>query len=271
MTAGGASQSLNITTLDGLIRSYLLYIPSTYTTTAKTPLVFAFHGSGSTSAGQEAITGFSTTSINPNNIVVYPQGVADHWQGAPYATVGVDDVAFTTQLLAFLSSELCIDPDRSYASGHSNGGGFTGTLACDSTASTIFAAFGASSGAFYPNVSSAVSCDADTVPITCTPGRTQIPFLEVHGNADPQISYTGGSHDGECLPSIPHYITEYSIREGYGSANVSTALTGGNVKYTFGSTVVHYMINGLGHTWATDVNGFSTSPTMLAFFEQWSL
>jgi predicted peptidase len=43
---------------------------------------------------------------------------------------GVNDVSFVQQLVDKSSTYLCIDPNRLYASGHSNGG-FTYTLASD--------------------------------------------------------------------------------------------------------------------------------------------
>lgn len=203
----------------------------------------------------------------------------NYWEGAPYSTAGIDDISFTLQLLTSLQSLYCIDPNRVYASGMSNGGGFTGLLACDAQASTTFAAFGLHSAALYQNNTDA-ACNASTVTLApCNPGRTHLPILEIHGNADAQISYTGGAHDGECLPTIPNWANAWSAREGYGAANVTTVLAGenGNTEYQWGSAqgkagvVTHYMLQGLGHSWASGYNGFSASPTMMAFFNQWSL
>jgi poly(3-hydroxybutyrate) depolymerase len=233
-----------------------------------------------TAAGQEGLTGFSQSSTNPDMIAVYPQGVNGYWQGAPYSTAGVDDVAFTKQMLIALQSQFCVDTNRLYATGMSNGGGFTGTLACDNSASQIFAAFGAHSGAFYPGSAypDNASCNSSTVPVTCNPGRQHIPFLEIHGNNDGQIPYTGGGHNGQCLPAIPYYMTYKATQEGYGSTNTTTQLGNGNVMYTWGTSangiagvVQHVMVNGLGHSWASNFNGFTSSPVVLSFLKQWNL
>ena len=236
------------------------------------------------------MTGLSQSNINPNAIVIYPNGInvshpssssnltailikQGYWEGAPYSTAGIDDIAFTKELLANLSTSYCLDPNRIYASGFSNGGGFVGTLACDTIASNLFAAFGANSGAFYPGVGVDVTnCNPYNVTLTCSPGRLHQPFLEVHGNADGQIDYTGGPHDNECLPDIPYYITAWAEREGYGSANTTTDLGGGNFEYQFGSldgysgVVTHYEVNGLGHSWWGN-----SSAIMMSFFGQWVL
>lgn len=280
-TPGGQSQVVNFTTASGMVRSYLIYIPSTYSTSTKTSLILSFHGASATSQTQEGLTGFSTTQYNSDTIVVYPQGINGYWQGAPYSTAGVDDVAFTTQLLANLSSTYCVDPNRVYASGFSNGGGFVGTLACDPAASLLFAAYGAHSGAFYPNVTYTASCDPTSVSYqypSCLPGRAHIPIIEFHGYNDTQIPYFGGAHNNQCLPTIPHWATAWAAREGYPTSNITTNLGSGNFEYQFGTSasgstgvVTHYEIFGLGHNWATAFNNFTSSPIMLSFFKQWVL
>lgn len=278
---GGQSQRFNLTTSDGLSRTWLLYVPPNYEIDTRSPLIISYHGNGASGAQQESITGFST-SINSDFLVAYPDGVSKSWQGAPYAQGGVDDVAFTKELISSISDSFCVDPKRLYASGHSNGGGFTGVLACDATMSTIFAAFGASSGAFYPGSTGATTanCDASKVDLTCKPGRRTVPFLEVHGDADKTIPYFGGVHNSECLATLPHYMTLWSEREGYGGSNASTSLAGGNVQYTFGPLrnetpiITHYKIAGLPHAWATasnNIGGFSTNTAMLDFFGRWTL
>jgi len=243
-----------------------------------TPLHLSFHGNGGYSAKQEGITGFSTASINPNMIIVYPQGQSNSWQGAPYSAPGVNDVEFTQELIANLTASYCIDKTRIYVSGQSNGGGFVGTLACDAVMSTQIAAFAANSGAFYPGGTDA-NCVPTAVHVPCSPGRAHVPFLEIHGNADQTISYTGGSHNNECMPDIPTYIQEWASLDGYsGGGNITTSLGNGNMMYQFGQSVngtlgvlTHIMVNGLGHAWASNFNGFSASPAVMSFLNQWSL
>lgn len=57
----------------------------------------------------------------------------NQWQGDPDSS-GVDDVAFTMEMLDNFEKRYCIDSSRVYAAGKSNGGGFTNLLACDPTA-----------------------------------------------------------------------------------------------------------------------------------------
>lgn len=51
------------------------------------------------------------------------------WQGVP--GVETDDLGFTSDILNDVQAQYCIDTDRIFATGKSQGGGFVGVLACD--------------------------------------------------------------------------------------------------------------------------------------------
>jgi len=74
------------------------------------------------------------------------------------------------------------------------------------------------------------------------------------------------------LPDIPYYITAWAERDGFGSANTTTDLGGGNFEYQFGSldgysgVVTNYEVNGLGHSWWGN-----SSAIMMGFFGHWVL
>jgi poly(3-hydroxybutyrate) depolymerase len=79
----------------------------------------------------------------------------------------------------------------------SNGGGFVGTLACSAVGGE-FAAFAPASGSFYTD-NSGVNDDG------CTPERSPLPILEIHGGADGSVNYLGGVGEGGIEPSIPQW------------------------------------------------------------------
>ncbi|KAE8371754.1 Alpha/Beta hydrolase protein [Aspergillus bertholletiae] len=282
-TPGGSSYGVNFTTSDGAQRFYRVHIPSAYDENKPAPLIFSFHGRGKTAESQEKLSQFSNGQWNPDAIAVYPQGLHKEWQGDPDSK-GVDDVAFTMEMLDDFQEKYCVDTTRVYAAGKSNGGGFTNLLACNPTASTRIAAFAPVSGAFYQDVSEA-ACHPSTVPIKCSPGRPSIPIMEFHGTADKTIPYAGGGRRGKCLPSIPHFVREWSERLGYGHHNKTTELYGGNVQeYQYGSgdafgIVTHYRIDGLGHAWPSmqpnsdNPNGtyLDATPIIMKFFKRWTL
>ena len=127
----------------------------------------------------------------------------------------------------------------------------------DDTSEQI-AAFAPVSGAYYVPGSNSNNCSpkiAQSITIPCNPGRNPLPILEFHGSADDTIPYSGGPRRDECLPTIPHWVREWSKREGFGLTNKTTALYGGKVlKYEYGGghgelgIVSHYLVDGLGHT-----------------------
>lgn len=53
----------------------------------------------------------------------------------------LNDIGFTMDMLTYFNKNFCIDNKRVYATGKSNGGGFTSVLACDPVVSNSFAAF----------------------------------------------------------------------------------------------------------------------------------
>jgi polyhydroxybutyrate depolymerase len=120
-------------TVDGVAREALVHVPAT-AKTQPAPVVFAFHGHGGSM--QNAARSFRYHAIWPEAIVVYPQGLntpgrltdpegkRPGWQ--PNAGEQSDrDLRFFDAMLASLRAEGVVDDRRIYATGHSNGGGFT--------------------------------------------------------------------------------------------------------------------------------------------------
>ncbi|KAE8385808.1 Alpha/Beta hydrolase protein [Aspergillus alliaceus] len=284
----GSSQSVIFTTSDGIHRPYRIYIPSSYSINTPTPLIFSFHGWNRSLEWQESLTQFSNETWNPDTIAVYPQareqGRAGWQRDSEYQ--GIDDITFIMELLDDLQDKYCINPTRIYVTGKSDGGGFANDLACDKIASTRIAAFAPVSGCYFQDVSEE-DCHPNTVPIKCTPGRSSVPILEFHGTADIIVPYEGGKRPQckKCLPSIPHYIRQWSKRLGYGLHSKTTKLYDGNVwKFEYGhkgklGIVTHYRIDGLGHAWpSTEPNNdnpdgtyFEATPIIMDFFRRWSL
>ncbi len=120
-------------TVDGVARTALVYAPPSARTT-NTPLVFVFHGHGGSS--QQAARSFHIEREWPESVVVYmqglptvgqltdPQGNRTGWQAAT-GDQGGRDLKFFDAVLARLKQDYNVDAKRIYATGHSNGGGFT--------------------------------------------------------------------------------------------------------------------------------------------------
>lgn len=225
-----------------LPRSYLLYLPPGYRGTTSYPLVLDFHGHGSNPFIQARQSNFTTLARRQNFIVAYPWGAIGPdtrtgWDTGLSRRAQVNDVLFASDLLNNLQATLCIDPQRIFATGFSNGGGMTNLLACK-LAGRI-AAFAPVSGSYPP------------APGGCTPQRP-VPILEFHGTADTVVPYRGSYQRNE--PPIMLWLQHWASRDGctqgpttfYQSHNVIgnewTGCKGGAV-------VIGYSILGEGHQW----------------------
>ncbi|ETN38030.1 uncharacterized protein HMPREF1541_07653 [Cyphellophora europaea CBS 101466] len=274
------SRSTNLTiTSDDRERSFLLHIPSSYDAHKPTPLILSFHGRSRNSSYQESLSQFSDPAYNTAWLAVYPQGLNDSWQGPDYAVEGVSDTLFVSELLDYLEAALCIDTSRVYATGKSNGGGFTGTLACDDTgAGARIAAFAPVSGAFY---------DFGEGGSGCRPSRKGLPILEFHGDEDETIPYEGGDGAGGSLPDIGEWVSWWAewnecpadgkrVDEEYDGGVTVTSWACGKGEDRL---VEGYKVHGLGHDWPSlhpnldnpDGTVVEATTVIMEWFARWSL
>ncbi len=248
----------------GRDREYILHLPDDYERRSDWPLIIAFHGRGGTGTEIEGYSGLSTLPA----VVAYPSGELGAgdgyrraWQGAPYAPPDVDDVTFTAALLDQLQQTWCVDEQRSYATGKSNGGGLVNLLAC--RLPDRFAAVGIVAGAYYPQ-SRAGCAEADPMPI-----------MIIHGTGDATIPYTGDAD--RDLPAVADWAADWADRNGCRSGPRSRTI-GGDVtelrwsRCTDGADVTHLAVSNGGHVWpgalAYSGGGWIT-PTIDAQTELW--
>lgn len=119
-------------TVDGLQREALVYSPENLESPA--PVVFGFHGHGGTM--RSASRTFHFHELWPEALVVYMQGVPtpgrltdpagkrNGWQHNQ-GDHNDRDLKFFDAVLTDLKEKYKVDDQRIFASGHSNGGGFT--------------------------------------------------------------------------------------------------------------------------------------------------
>ena len=247
-------------------RSYLVHVPESYQPAKALPVVLAFHGHGGDAAGMERGSGFSVLAEQQGFLAVYPQGLMDGTSGQPFwasagpVDYGVDDIAYVTNLLNDLQSAFCVDAHRIYVTGFSNGGGMVGYLACR-LASRI-AAFAPASGNFYD------------IPGHCHPSRPA-PILDFHGTADQVVAYAGipASQSPDWpLPSIPAWLAAWAARDGCASGPTVFLRAAGVTREQWSvcqgnSAVVHYRLDGVGHSLPPIINGTATPLIMWSFFQ----
>lgn len=273
-------------------RSYMYWLPPKYNSTKPAPVIISYHGVRQSPTKQANLDWFDDQMLNKEYIAIYPQAVeapgSDEvmWQGPKQATQ--DDVTFTMDILDELEENFCIDTDRVYASGKSEGAGFVGVLACNATANQRFAAYAPVSGAFYPgnNNQSTKGCE-ELVEIPCDPQRCDAPFLEFHGGADFLAPLKGGLQRHECLPDIQYYMGEWAKRNGFPSEPISQYnLTSVATVYKYdeqGKVTWVYDGDTVGHDWPWTVENpdtvrahskpasFNATSYILEWFGNWTL
>ena len=277
--APAGSTTLTLT-VNSRRRTVIVHLPTGYQKSVATPLVLNLHGSGSTAAQQEALTGMDATADADGFIVAYPQGfiragVGYDWNVPNEPLVGgqavprgsPSDIAFLTTLVSVLGQRYCIDARRVYATGLSGGGRTASQLACD--ASATFAAVAPVAGLRHP---------------TPCPTRRAVPVIAFHGTADPVDPYDGHGQ-AYWTYSVPDAAAMWAHQDGC-SATPTTHPGSGYVQSVYGncadgSSVQLYSMTGAGHEWpggptlpravtrvlGPQSNAVDANATMWAFFE----
>lgn len=167
---------------DGRFRRANVYVPDSHDPSQPTMLVLNFHAFGVTRSSQELLSRMYPVADERGFIVVNPQGEYNSWNAGDCCGTAwvdlVDDVQFVRDTLDEVAEKYCIDEDRIFATGMSNGGFFSHRVACE--LSDRIAAVAPVAGVL------GLSPDA------CLPGRA-IPIIDFHGTADPIVPYGGGS------------------------------------------------------------------------------
>lgn len=245
----------------GRERIFHVHLPAAYGPNDKAPLYIVYHGKGVEPLHIEEVTQLSNPDINPGVITVYPRGVDLAWEGPDYAEEGVSDLQFTSDLLEHLKDNFCIDTARIYATGHSNGGGFVNTLACDAEVGAPFAAFAGVASALYTDHAGNEGCN---------PARFPLPVLEAHGTDDDVIPYEGGDGEGGQLPALPDWLSRWAARNDCGE-RVHTELPYDVLEQSWECNGIemlrHLRMNGRGHGYPTGPDtGINISPVIIDFF-----
>lgn len=256
--AGDHPQEL---TTSGQVRQYILHVPTAYQPETSMALVLGFHGAGSNAREFERYSDFSFLANIEGFIVAYPQALGKRptWDTTPGPNN--PDLQFVTDLIDDLQSRCNIDPNRIYASGHSNGGGLANRLACD--LSDRIAAIGTVAGAYQGSEE-------------CLPTEP-VAVLGIHGTDDPIIPYNGFQDVREPPAAyyligvpIPQWASSWAKRNGCDREPASTTLNDkvSNDRWSNCSeaaNVILYTIHGGGHEWP---NVFEPAQLIWNFFAE---
>ena len=255
-------------TSGGLERQYILHVPTSYTGDDATPLVVNLHGHGSNAAEQAFYSGLPVKAEEEGFIVVTPQGTGaePHWNFTTVEAGAPNDVAFISDLLDTLESELCIDPSRVYAAGISNGAAMTVTLAC--FLSDRIAAIAPVAGLFF---------------FPGCPSIRPVPVIAFNGTDDKLVPFEGGPVGDSTVrvPAVEDSLQQWAEQNGCTSGPQDERVSDHVRLRRFegcaeGATVELYAVEGGGHTWpgasidiplGATTHEISATDLMWAFFE----
>ena len=176
----------------GQTRQFRIHIPPGYAPDTPTPVILNFHGFGSQSSEQIFFSAMNETSDEKGFIVVYPDGLPNSngsqaWNGGTCcADDNRDDVGFTRAMVDQLDTLICMDRERLFSTGMSNGGYMSYRLACDA-----------------PDLVKAVAPVAGALGIpeaSCTPAQT-VPLIHIHGTVDSAVPYSAAVSSVEAWAS----------------------------------------------------------------------
>ena len=233
---------------------------------AGAPLIVALHGAGGTGRGMVALTGLGTRGPAAGFAVAFPDGVRRAWGGGRAAAgrVEVDDAGFLTGLVDGLVAEGVARPGALVLCGMSNGGFMVEYLARRHVLGAV---------AVLTVAATATEVARLVTPVPVAPCAV----VCVTGTADPIVPYGGGPVTlpgplgrrvarrrttgtvGRNVAATAGAMTsDWATANGLGPTPVVETFPAapGDVGYTRFTwqapgrrPVVHYRIDGGGHTW----------------------
>ncbi len=252
---------------NGVVRDFILYVPSQYDSAIPTPLFFNFHGFGGTSEGQMQWVQMNDLADQENFILVFPQGTdldgSSHWNAADMGgdnKSDAEDKGFVIELIEQIGRAYNVDEDRVYAAGYSNGGFFSYYLAC--TAGEHFAAIASVSGTHLDLGGS------------CNPGHP-MGMINLHGTQDGVVPYSGGEYYTSTQDVVDWWVN-------YNGAQTTPEIAieeSGRVtieQYVYpagenGVSIEHYKFIGGEHVWFEELfNGRSSGELIWDYVSQYN-
>lgn len=256
--AAGVAPGRDVTVTVAGGRWYLRHVPRSHDGRRPRPVVVDLHGYGVGAEKQAEISGFGRYGDRRGFVTITPQGSGPvaMWDATP----GSVDERFIGTVLDDVAADLCVDLDRVYLVGMSNGAGMASVLGCR----------------FADRVAAVAAVAGVRRPLGCRPSRP-VPIVAFHGTDDRFAPWTGGigenvkllpAPDGrgtigsldavpEVLdpggPPVPDVIADWAALDGCGrraeQRRVAPDVTMTRYPCPTGVGVELYRVDGGGHTW----------------------
>lgn len=216
-----------------LMRTTKVHVPASYDPMKKTPLVINLHGRTGNADSQVLVSHAIAKSNAAGFVVLHPEawGSPTSWNAGggccdPAYSNNIDDSGFVAKLIEEANNRLCLDEDRVYVMGLSNGGYLSHRIACEHADKV--AAIGPVAGVLQlPN---------------CNPSRP-VPVWMAHGTADPIVDYSWGAQSASAWKAKNKCTTSSTT---YSHGDTTCVTYGGCMG---GADVVMCTVQDGGHQW----------------------
>ncbi|MCA0982982.1 hypothetical protein LCL89_02855 [Halobacillus yeomjeoni] len=221
------------------------------------PLVFCFHGAGSSARHHMKISRFHKQMYTYPAIYVFPEAIqvdaeqrmTKQWnegrsKNASYQN-GIDDVGFTLEIINWFKSYYPLDERRVYATGFSNGAAFSCRLGVE--CQEVFAGVGGVAGPIVQEI--AEGCE----------WIKPMPFVFFMGTADPIVPFDGIYTDDYEIDQLNSADSttelfaaswgEKALKKKEESLDECSACKTSYYDRYGEEKVLQYTIKGGGHTW----------------------
>lgn len=158
----------------GVERTYFRHVPAA---TGPMPLVVDLHGYSEGAEIHTKLSAMGAFGDEHGFVTISPQGTGDpvRWDTGFESA----DMRFIGELLDEAERTLCLDTNRVYVTGLSNGAFMTSSIAC----------------VYADRVAAVAPVAGVRDPDGCRPSR-KVPVLAIHGTADTFVAYDGGLGEG---------------------------------------------------------------------------
>ena len=224
-----------------LPRSVEVHVPTGFP--QPLPAIIAFHGYGGLATEMGSHTELSKKADEVGFVGIYPQGWGREWAvpgNPPAGALEATDHELVTELLDRLAAAGCVDADRIYVAGHSQGGGMASAVGCE----------------FADRLAGVAIVSGEFFELPCQPSRP-IPVVIFHALDDPILPYGGGSVAGtpSSFPKVlpPETMAAgWADRDGCDAGSRTQTLKAGIVRLLWqgcSKPVAFYRLPTGGHDW----------------------
>ncbi|WP_162246485.1 alpha/beta hydrolase family esterase [Aeromicrobium sp. Root495] len=234
-----AGVSEHSVTVDGKRRTYLVAAPDERVLKGTLPVVYLFHGLGSTAADVIDYTGLAALADERKFLLVAPaaKGKDREWDVTGIAKGKGQDATFIDDVAREVGSQDCVDDDRQFAVGLSNGSGVSIALACQGP--SYLKAYAGVATTFYSS-----ACD----------GSPPASIIYFHGTGDEVVPFEGGKTPAFDVRAVPDVLADWADHDGC-AADPTLKQIGKDVERSTWrdcddqARLEAYVVDGGGHTW----------------------